>query len=111
MVRPDLVTALLAVEYLRDGLRPPVEITDATAEYRRQEDALGRFLSERTVKEGTGRVSKAELYQAFKTWAEADGEFIASPRKFNTYVKDQGTDEYRDGATRYWLGLSLSMTQ
>ena len=59
-------------------------MVDATEEYFEAEDALGRWLDERCVREANAKSLTAELFNDWKQWAEASGEFIGSQRRFRS---------------------------
>jgi len=56
------------LEWQRDGLKPPKEITEATERYRRQEDLLADFIDECLDKEAGGTETATELYTRFVKW-------------------------------------------
>jgi putative DNA primase/helicase len=62
------------VEWQEDGLGEPEEVTKATAEYRDEEDILGRFLEECCIVHKAARVGSATLYKRFKDWCDEAGE-------------------------------------
>jgi putative DNA primase/helicase len=53
-------------------------VVSATEEYFEAEDALGRWLDERCVREANAKSLTAELFTDWKQWAEAAGEFVGS---------------------------------
>ncbi len=83
--------------YLRDGLAFPESVTAATAEYRHESDAVGRFIEERCVTGdyATGRAK--DLYAAFKAWADETGEQIISGTAFGRRLTERG---YRKERTK-----------
>ncbi len=52
------------------GLAPPVIITEATAEFRRDEDTLADFIEECCFLEKGKETKASDLYAAFKDWYE-----------------------------------------
>jgi putative DNA primase/helicase len=62
-----------AREYINEGLTSCAVINAASDEYIRDEDALQRFLEERTVIEDGAQVQSSVLYNAFVSWGEANG--------------------------------------
>lgn len=75
-----------------DGLRKrlmagrlfvPEAVRMSTDDYIADEDVIGRFLAERSERDGTAVVEVRQLLQAFRAWMEADG----SPR----YIIDRYT--------------------
>ena len=72
------------LQWQRTGLQPPASVVSATEEYFEAEDALGRWIDERCVRaEPTPNALTAELFNDWKAWAEAAGEFVGSQRRFS----------------------------
>jgi putative DNA primase/helicase len=72
-------------------------VVSATEEYFEAEDALGRWLDERCVREANAKSLTAELFNDWKQWAEAAGEFIGATR-FSDLLITRG---WRNGATAW----------
>jgi putative DNA primase/helicase len=56
------------LEWQRDGIKPPLEVTQSTEEYRRNEDLIGDFLDECCIKETLAREKASILYNRFIEW-------------------------------------------
>src|SRR5438132_11838051 len=65
-------------EWQRVGLKPPRAVSAATEAYFEAEDALGRWLDEKCERGPNFTETSAALFAAWKAWAEANGEFVAS---------------------------------
>lgn len=92
----------------REGLRPPQCVMDATDEYFESEDALGRWLEERCVRVASAKSLTAELFNDWKQWAEASGEFIGSQRRFSDLLLTRGLEKWRNTAgVRGFQGIGL----
>jgi putative DNA primase/helicase len=65
-------------------------VVSATEEYFEAEDALGRWLDERCVREPNAKSLTAELFNDWKQWAEAAGEFIGSQKRFSDLLITRG---------------------
>jgi len=92
----------------REGLKPPASVVSATEEYFEAEDALGRWLEERCVREPSARSLTAELFSDWKQWAETSGEFIGSQRRFSDLLITRGLEKWRNGAgVRGFQGIGL----
>lgn len=59
-----------ALEWQKHGLNPPAAVTDATAEYRRDEDLLADFIEECLIIGPGARCFSADLYTRFCSWYE-----------------------------------------
>jgi putative DNA primase/helicase len=121
--------------WLEDSLRPPQDVLIATAEYRKESDVLGAFLTECCyVPQPAPPASQAEnadglgemrtvcgplapqpsapakaLYQAYSTWAESGGERRMTQTAFGKALTERGFTREKVGHanTYWWLGLSL----
>lgn len=86
----------------------PQQVTDATDEYFEAEDALGRWLDERCVAVDSAKSLTAELFNDWKTWAEAAGEFIGAQRRFSDLLITRGYEKWRNGSgVRGFKGIGL----
>lgn len=92
----------------RDGLKPPACVVSATEEYFEAEDALGRWLDERCVREPNAKSLTAELFTDWKQWAESSGEFIGAQRRFSDLLITRGIEKWRNGmGVRGFQGIGL----
>jgi putative DNA primase/helicase len=120
-VDPDLESKLLqeregimdwvvtgAVHYLRDGLKPPEEVTAASESYRKEEDTLGQFFDDRCTAAPAAQISRSDLYVAYKEWAESNGERPLGQRQFSHLCQERGFDSYKAHGIRYWVGLEVN---
>lgn len=81
---------------------------DATEEYFEAEDALGRWLDERCVREANAKSLTAELFNDWKQWAEAAGEFAGSQKRFADLLLTRGVEKWRNTAgLRGFRGVGL----
>ena len=62
--------------YLKDGLKPPKEVKDATKEYREEMDVIGKWIDEICVKDATAEEKIFDLYHNYKRWAEQEIGFV-----------------------------------
>lgn len=98
-----------ASDWLRNGLSLPEAVIAATEEYRSRMDVLADFLADRCQVNVPDTVSAADLYAAYKSWAEAGGERVLSKRAFGMgleerdFVRERGRDGIR------YLGLKLCL--
>ena len=89
-------------------LDPPLQVVAATEEYFEAEDALGRWLEERCVREANAKSLTAELFTDWKQWAEAAGEFVGSQRRFSDLLITRGVEKWRNAAgIRGFRGVGL----
>ena len=89
-------------------LDPPQQVLEATEEYFEAEDALGRWLDERCVREANAKSLTAELFNDWKQWADSAGEFIGSQKRFSDLLITRGVEKWRNTAgVRGFRGIGL----
>jgi putative DNA primase/helicase len=108
----DGVLAWLAAGY-RDwqanGLAEPGAVTAATSAYRRDSDALRRFLDQRCVTGPHVTTGSTELYTAWAKWCAEEGEEPGSQTAFATALQNKGLDKAKDRTGRMrWHGIGLT---
>lgn len=75
-------------EWRRIGLQPPASVTDATIEYRGEEDSLAEFVEEEVVFEQGAIVAATTLWNRFRFWAESRNEAkFATQTRFGRDIK------------------------
>jgi putative DNA primase/helicase len=79
-----------ALSYLEMGLAPPVQVSQATDELRKDADPYGKFLDEACVVTGDERdsISSRELMLCFMFWQMQRGETPFKERTISTNMKD-----------------------
>jgi putative DNA primase/helicase len=98
------------LEWQREGLGTPDEVTKATNEYREDMDSLGDFLEECCVVHENARQQVKEVYQAYSDWCHQNGEHPMNSRNLSKELKQRGFQSERGtGGYYYWLGLGLKM--
>ena len=96
------------LQWQRMGLQPPASVLSATEEYFEAEDALGRWIDERCVRIDRARSLTAELFNDWKAWVEAAGEFVGSQRRFSDQLVARGVEKWRNGlGVRGFQGIGL----
>jgi putative DNA primase/helicase len=91
------------------GLTRPAAVTDATAEYRDEQNPLGQFLEKHCdVSDPEGWTSSADLYAAYLTWAEAQHDRKPlSGTAFGRALGELGHPAKKHAATRGRQGITL----
>jgi P4 family phage/plasmid primase-like protien len=95
------------LEWQRGGLRPPATVLAATDEYFEAEDALGRWLEECCVLDPQHVEPTGALYASWKSWAEANGEFVGSIKRFSQTLTARGLVMHRTASARTFIGLRI----
>lgn len=90
------------LEWQRGGLRPPREVSDATAAYRESQDRLGAFLAEACRVEPGEQCKSGELYSAYVGWCSEAGERPWSATALGTALRERGFESCRTGRGRGW---------
>lgn len=106
---PGIFTWALAglVSYYEDGLGEPPEITQATAEYRKEMDAFGAFLDECCIIGPHYQVHVGDLYASYKDWAHDGEERVLSKRGFGMQMKKRGFAQAKTKYHRSWAGIGI----
>ena len=107
---PGVLTWLVrgCLDWQRDGLTEPTEVLDATQAYREEMDILGGFLTERCILGPRYKAPAADLYNAYKTHCEANGEEPIKQTTFGMRLSERGIIVRREGSgkkVRVGIGL------
>jgi putative DNA primase/helicase len=94
------------LDWQRSGLVEPAEVVQATAAYRAEQDAMGSFFDECTLRDPSLRVKAGDLYAHFKQWADTRNEFAMSQTDFGRAMTDRGIDNKRSNGIWY-LGIAI----
>jgi putative DNA primase/helicase len=98
------------LEWQREGLGTPEEVTEATNEYRHDEDSLRDFLEECCATNENATEKCQRVYQAYSAWCEENGERPMSKNSLSKELKQRGFQSERGtGGYYYWVGLELKV--
>ncbi len=61
-------------DWLRVGLSTPQAVTEATQDYRSEQDILQHFIEDECVLEADAETSSGELHKAYRVWCQSQGE-------------------------------------
>jgi putative DNA primase/helicase len=106
----DAVLAWLVDGYAQwrtRGLADPEQVTKATAEWRGESDALGRFIEQRCLRGKHYHVQSASLFTAWCGWCETEGEEHGTQTAFSTALVKAGFDKRKTRGVVIWAGLGL----
>lgn len=92
------------LEWQRDGLKAPTAVTNATAEYRAEQDVFAAFLADCCIMRPDAQVSASAIREAYKRWSGDDinPQRLAAILRERRYTPGKGT-----GGQRVWNGLGL----
>lgn len=101
-----------AVNFAHNGyqLQTPDVVEEVTEAYRGQEDWVGNFVAECCTTAADARTGAAELYQAYRAWAERSGDYVRRLPDFNAAMEAAGFQKVAPKNRKTWVGLSLSTT-
>jgi putative DNA primase/helicase len=74
----------------RDELQPPEDVQLATETYRKESDVVGRFLEQEIVEEEGKEEGATDLYEAYKSWCESEGEKPLNQTNFGRRLTERG---------------------
>jgi len=97
------------LDWQREGLMEPNEVTQATAEYREEMDDLGDWMTAAGVRTGDHLWEQASaLYRSYKQWAEESRARPVSLTAFGRMLTDRGYRVEKKGGMKIRHGLSFS---
>jgi putative DNA primase/helicase len=94
------------LSWQKEGLGVPAEVGRATQAYRDELDALGGFLQDCCIVQENARARAGELYKAYRSWCEENGEKPLSQTRFGLRMVERGLDKVKDTYV-YYLGIGL----
>ena len=74
-------------DYRLNGMQYPEKVEVATSQYRESQDVIAQFIAAKCVLDVNAEVRFAELYSAYKYWADASREYMMPARKFSDALK------------------------
>jgi putative DNA primase/helicase len=98
------------LEWQRVGLRPPKAVTAATEAYLEAEDALVTWMDECGERDPSAWQSRTQLYASWIGWAEKNGEYAGSRKRFLQNLETRGLTPARSPghkSARGFRGLRL----
>lgn len=94
-------------DWQEKGLAAPEEVTGATANYRAEEDQVGRFIEDRCLLNAQASATSSALFGAYRKWCEAVGEKEISQKAFGQRLEEKGFRPERNERARLWKGIHL----
>ena len=95
------------LKWQEQGLNPPDCVLDATREYMQDEDVFGSWIEIATEKSKVGQATAQALYKSFATYAENQGEFVISQKRFVQLLEARGFAKRRTSTGVIFLGISF----
>ncbi|WP_372922825.1 phage/plasmid primase, P4 family [Roseovarius sp.] len=94
-----------AQQWLDKGLNVPATVVAASTEYLDDEDTLGQFLIDETVRDPNGFVTTTDLHERFKFWCERQGLHAWTLHTMRKELKSRGFQDHRRPHGRGFIGL------
>lgn len=94
-----------------NGLNAPTVVTEATNDYFEAEDALARWLDDRTQVRPGAWESATLLFEDWKAWAKSNDEFVGSQKRFSENIAARGYRPSRKNTGRGFEGIALRAFQ
>ncbi len=97
------------LDWRKQGLGEPPEVTEATQAYRDSQDGLHDFLTENWLIKGSESIQVAALYKAYQDWSSENGDkYFIGKGKFNTRMVERGFVKVRGNENKLvWRGVRL----
>jgi putative DNA primase/helicase len=95
------------LEWQETGLTEPPAIQEATEVYRREEDIVGRWLADATIREPSAREPFAKLFADFENWCKVEGEQPGPRNEFAAALSRANFEARTIGGKAHRLGLRL----
>jgi P4 family phage/plasmid primase-like protien len=99
------------LDWQKDGLGVPQAVTDATEEYRQEQDVLADFIAEHCMIDPQAYAVAGPLHKVYTAWCEANGTKPLSSQAFGRRLTERGfkADKPRIGGkqTRIWRGIGF----
>ena len=96
------------LEWQRRGLCPPAAVMAATEDYFEAEDAIGRWIEERCGLDPGHSESTATLFADWKAWADANGEYAGSVKRFSEALGTRGYQRHNTRKAKGFRGIKVS---
>lgn len=101
------------LDWQKNGFVEPTAVKDATAQYRKEENPVGNFVSSCCEIGDQHRVRCAELWQSFEAWCKDTGHYVLNQRQFSAMLKhahpqlEKKTVKFEGKPAEGWAGLRL----
>jgi putative DNA primase/helicase len=90
------------------GFAEPERVTVATAAYRADSDALGRFIDQRCITGPNFHVRSSELYAAWAKWCAGEGVEAGTNKSFTETLQNRGFDTEKTRVGMVWRRIGLA---
>jgi putative DNA primase/helicase len=111
--KPEHLEAVLAwavegcKEWLANGLQEPPEVTNATNEFRAENDVIGLFIADSCEIGEEYKTRSNDIYRAYSEWCEGTGREALNETNFGLALRKKNFGKKRDARGNVWQGVSL----
>jgi putative DNA primase/helicase len=98
------------LEWQRIGLVVPTIVTDATAEYLADQDAMAQWIDEWIDRNPRAFTLTADLVKNWKIWCEQRNNPVGTERAFSDELADKGFENNRKKYGRGFNGIRLRIS-
>lgn len=106
---PGILNWLLegCLDWQRNGLGTPAEVTQAVAAYREEMDTIGQWIADACIQGPQMTATAKQLYTSYVAWSEGNGERTASQNALGKSLTERGytSKRMRDGV--HWFGIGI----
>lgn len=92
----------------KNGLQTPEEVKSATNDYQGDMDTIGAFLGECCILTPEVRSKASDLYEVYKKWCEAGGEYALNQRSFGLRLTEKGLERVKSSGN-HWKGIGIKL--
>jgi putative DNA primase/helicase len=106
---PGILAWMVAgcLDWRREGLGEPEEVSKATAEYRAEQDVLAAFITDRCVVRPGAMAQASDLYSAYKQWCADAGEEPVKQRAFGMSLTERRFKRTPRNGRTWYEGIGL----
>ena len=98
------------IDWQREGFAEPKEVTDATTDYRADQDVVARFIED-CCTTGENQIAEAgQLYSSWVQWCTENNERPGSKKALGTRLQEHGYNAGQattGSRARTWIGIGL----
>ena len=98
------------VLWSEEGLVEPESISEATKEYRSDEDILGIYIAESCDCDPNFKINAKPLYDDYKKWAKEAGERVMTSTMFGKQMVERGFQKIKTSGLMVYSGIKLPMS-
>ena len=104
----SMIRAALAYQEC-GGLGRPERIAVAVDQYASSEDTLGQWIAECLEIQPNATTPAAAAYKSFSDWAEKEGAFVPSAKRFSQQLSERGFERRRVNTGRQFIGFTVKL--